>query len=36
MYEYETKIINPYYRPKSQTRTEKEKLWREEKNKIET
>ena len=35
MYEYETKTINPNYRPKSQTRTEKEKLGREDKNIIE-
>ncbi len=35
MYEYETKTINPNYRPKSQTRNEKEKLGREDKNIIE-
>ena len=36
MSEYETKIINPNYRPKLQTCSEKEKLGREERNRVET
>ena len=36
MYEYKTKIINPNNRPKSQTCSEKEKLGREERNRVET
>jgi hypothetical protein len=36
MYEYEIKRINSSYRPKSQTHSEKEKLEKKKRNRIET